>query len=153
MQDKPRIFCFNRNLGSYMDMLLNHTWVCSLVLKPGNWMLGCSEGKYGESEQLMLKRCELPNPFREGFWFFFPITLFIYFTFGCPGSCCCSDFSLVWRARAALVAVQGFSLQRPLLLQSTGSRAGEPQQLQHLGSAVEAPGLGSTGSAVVAYQL
>ena len=29
MHDKPRIFCSNRNLGSYMDMLLNQTWVCS----------------------------------------------------------------------------------------------------------------------------
>ena len=40
----------------------------------------------------------------------------------------------------------GFSLQWPPLLQSTGPRAHGLQQLQHVGSAVAAPGLQSTGA-------
>ena len=40
----------------------------------------------------------------------------------------------------------GFSSQGPPLLRSTGTRAHGLQQLQHVGSAVAAPGLQSTGA-------
>ena len=46
-----------------------------------------------------------------------------------------------------------FLVQWLLLLPSTGSRQQQLQQLQHVGSVVVAPGLWSTGSAVVALRL
>ena len=47
----------------------------------------------------------------------------------------------------------GFSLQWLLSLRGTGSRAGELQQLWHVGSGVAVPGLQSTGSLIVAHGL
>ena len=90
----------------------------------------------------MLKRCELPNSFQGRVLFFFPIT---YFTFGCPGSCCCSHFSVVQRAGPTLVAVG-----RLIAVASLGI---EHRLQGRRASAVEAPGLQRTGPVVVAYQL
>ena len=66
---------------------------------------------------------------------------------------CGVGFSLVVVSGGySLVEVQGFSLQKLLLLQSTGSRMCGLQQLWHMGSIVKIPGLQSTGSIVLVYR-
>ena len=75
----------------------------------------------------------------------------MYFLFGCTGSSLlCKVFSS--RGGHSLWCVV-FSLQWLLLLQRMGSKACRLQQLRHVGSAVAAPGLQSTGSTVEANGL
>ena len=58
------------------------------------------------------------------------------------GLCCCMQPFFSCRVGATLwLCCTAFSLQRLLLLQSTGSRAHELQWLQPRGSVVAAPGL------------
>ena len=75
----------------------------------------------------------------------------MYFLFGCTGS---SLLCKVFSSRGGhLLWCVVFSLQWLLLLQRMGSKACRLQQLRHVGSAVAAPGLQSTGSTVEANGL
>ena len=76
----------------------------------------------------------------------------MYFIFGCTGSSLlCKVFSS--RGGHSLLWCVVFSLQWLLLLQRMGSKACGLQQLWHVGSAVAASGLQSTGSTVEANGL
>ena len=89
-----------------------------------------------------------------------PTYIYIYttlnnlFIFGCPlSSLLHGRLSRCGRAGYALVAVQGFSLRRLLLLRSMACRVRGLQWFRLVGSVVVVPGLQSTGSTAVARGL
>ena len=73
-----------------------------------------------------------------------------FFFLAVLGLACCTGFFSSWRLGATLQSgYTGFSLQWLLLLRRVGSGVQGLQQLELKGSVVAAPGLQSTGSAVV----